>query len=211
VLVTAGPTFERIDPVRFIGNHSSGKMGYALAEELANQGAKVILISGPVSISTKNTNIQRINVESAAQMLAQCESWFPQCNAAIMCAAVADYTPISVENQKVKRKKENYTIELQPTTDIAARLGQLKNSNQWLVGFALETNDEVQNAHGKLMRKNLDFIVLNSLNDAGAGFRTDTNKITIIDKHTKTTNFELKSKTEVAKDIVDYMTTLMNL
>jgi phosphopantothenoylcysteine synthetase/decarboxylase len=186
-------------------------MGFALAEELANQGAHVVLIAGPVSITTQNPNIQRINIESAAQMLDQCDTWFPQCHAAIMCAAVADYTPVLTENQKVKRTKENYHIELKPTSDIAARMGQLKQANQFLVGFALETNDELQNAHGKLMRKNLDFIVLNSLNDTGAGFKTDTNKITIIDKHTKTTNFELKSKTEVAKDIVDYMTAQMGL
>lgn len=204
-MVTAGPTFEKIDPVRFIGNHSSGKMGFAIAEELADQGATVILVAGPVSLSTQNSNIKRIDIFSAQEMLSVCEEYFPKSDGAVMCAAVADFTPVTMETHKIKRKKENYTIELKPTSDIAARMGQMKQDSQILVGFALETNDEIQNAHGKLTRKNLDFIVLNSLNDPGAGFRTDTNKITIIDKHNKTTKFELKPKKDVAKDIVDYI------
>lgn len=185
-------------------------MGFAIAEELANQGANVILIAGPVSLSTQNPNITRIDIFSAQEMFAACEANFPQCDGAVMCAAVADFTPVNMETHKIKRKKENYTIELKPTSDIAARMGEMKQDNQVLVGFALETNNEMQNAQGKLARKNLDFIVLNSLNDKGAGFRTDTNKITIIDKHNKTTNFELKPKSEVAKDIVDYIVAMSN-
>ena len=186
-------------------------MGFALAETLAQQGAHVILITGPVSITTKSKKIQRINVTSANEMLEQCEQYFSNCDGAIMCAAVADYTPVITELQKVKRKKENYTIELRPTTDIAATLGTKKQPQQILVGFALETNDEMNHALDKMIRKNLDFIVLNSLNDLGAGFKTDTNKITIIDKNNKSTFFELKPKDEVATDIVDYMITMMKL
>jgi phosphopantothenoylcysteine decarboxylase/phosphopantothenate--cysteine ligase len=202
-LVTAGPTFEKIDPVRFIGNFSSGKMGYAIAEELADCGAEVILISGPVSIATNKSNIQVIHVQTAAEMYAQCLSKFPVCDGAVMCAAVADFTPAKVENKKTKRGKENWNLELRPTKDIAVKLGELKTSKQILVGFALETNDEINNATKKLESKNLDFIVLNSLNEKGAGFQVDTNKITIIDKSNNQQVFELKSKKEVAVDIVD--------
>lgn len=209
-LVTAGPTFEKIDPVRFIGNYSSGKMGYALAEELANNGAKVILVSGPVSVSTKNTNIKVISVESASEMYSESMSNFPNCDGAIMCAAVSDFTPVYAENKKTKRGKENWNLELQPTKDIAASLGEVKTENQMLVGFALETNDEIENAQKKLEKKNLDFIVLNSLNEKGAGFQVDTNKITIIDKGNNQQVFELKSKKKVAADIVEKVIALLN-
>uniref|UniRef100_UPI003216E8FE bifunctional phosphopantothenoylcysteine decarboxylase/phosphopantothenate--cysteine ligase CoaBC n=1 Tax=uncultured Draconibacterium sp. TaxID=1573823 RepID=UPI003216E8FE len=202
-LVTAGPTFEKIDPVRFIGNYSSGKMGYAIAEELADEGAKVTLVSGPVSVSAKNSNIHVVPVESAAEMYAEAVSAFQNCDGAIMCAAVADFTPVINQTEKTKRGKENWSIELEPTKDIAAELGRLKTKNQLLVGFALETNNELENAQKKLEKKNLDFIVLNSLNDKGAGFGVDTNKITIVDRNNKLQNFELKSKKEVAKDIVE--------
>ncbi len=201
-LVTAGPTFERIDPVRFIGNYSSGKMGYAIAEQLAAQGAQVTLVSGPVSVTTQKKGIKVISVESAAEMFAESTKHFPICDGAVMCAAVADFTPAVKEEQKTKRGKDNWSIELQPTKDIAAELGRMKSAKQLLAGFALETNNELENAQRKLTNKNLDFIVLNSLNDKGAGFGGDTNKITIIDKDNKREDFELKIKTEVAKDIV---------
>ncbi len=207
-LVTAGPTFEKIDPVRFIGNYSSGKMGYAIAEELAENGAKVILVSGPVSISTKKSGIKVVFVQSASEMYAESISKFADCDGAIMCAAVADFTPVKTENRKTKRGKENWNIELRPTKDIAATLGETKKNNQILVGFALETNDEIVNARKKLEKKNLDFIVLNSLNEKGAGFQVDTNKITIIDKSNNQQNFELKSKKEVAVDIVQEVISL---
>lgn len=202
-LVTAGPTFEKIDPVRFIGNYSSGKMGYAIAEQLAAQGANVILISGPVGISALNPKIKVINVESADEMFAESLVHFPKSDGAVLCAAVADYTPIQVENEKIKRAKSNWTLELKPTRDIAQTLGDVKTDNQILAGFALETSDEIENAQKKLAKKNLDFIVLNSLNDKGAGFQVDTNKITIIGKDNNQQFFELKSKKEVAVDIVE--------
>ena len=202
-LVSAGPTYEKIDPVRFIGNYSSGKMGYAIAEELAARGAKVLLVSGPVSLTIQNNDIQVIPVESAAEMYDECMRWFPTCDGAVMSAAVADFTPVSPESQKTKRGKSLWNIELQPTRDIAGALGKMKSDKQLLAGFALETNDELENARHKLQKKNLDFIVLNSLNDAGAGFRVDTNKITIIDKNNNQQTFELKSKREVAADIVE--------
>ena len=208
-LVTAGPTFEKIDPVRFIGNYSSGKMGYAIAEVLADCGAKVILVSGPVSISTKKNNIHVVDVETAAEMYAECLSQFPNCDGAVMCAAVADFAPAKVENKKTKSGKKNWNLELQPTNDIAAKLGNLKSEKQILVGFALETNDEMANAKKKLERKNLDFIVLNSLKEKGAGFQVDTNKITIIDKNNNQQFFELKTKKEVAVDIVDCIKSIM--
>ena len=207
-LVTAGPTHEKIDPVRFIGNHSSGKMGYAIANELADEGARVILISGPVNISTQKENIEVISVESAEEMYAASLANFSVCDGAVMCAAVADFTPVSCETQKAKRGNENWLLELKPTLDIAAALGKIKTNNQILAGFALETNDEIQNARQKLQKKNLDFIVLNSLNEQGAGFKTDTNKITIIDKYDNTQLFELKSKKEVARDIVEKIITI---
>ncbi|WP_317126926.1 phosphopantothenoylcysteine decarboxylase [Mariniphaga sediminis] len=205
ILVTAGPTFEKLDPVRFLGNYSSGKMGYAIAEELARQGAKVVLVSGPVAVSTRKEGIEVLPVESAAEMYQACVTHFPHCDGAVMAAAVADFTPANPDSQKTKRGKKNLTIELQPTKDIAAALGQMKKARQLLVGFALETTDELANAQKKLEKKNLDFIVLNSLNDKGAGFGGDTNKITLLGKNNRRKAFELKSKKEVAADIVEMM------
>ncbi len=207
-LVTAGPTHEKIDPVRFIGNHSSGKMGYAIAEELADHGARVFLISGPVNLSVSHRNIEVLHVKSAQEMFEQSVKTFPKCDGAVMCAAVADFTPVHKTDEKTKRGKENWNIELEPTKDIAAKLGQLKTKEQLLVGFALETNNELNNARQKLEKKNLDFIVLNSLKDEGAGFGVDTNKITIIEKDNKISTFELKTKKEVAADIVEKMIVL---
>ena len=204
VLVTAGPTFEKIDPVRFIGNYSSGKMGYAIAEEAARRGAMVTLISGPVSITTNVQNINVIKVESAQEMYDYCISSFPICDFAIMSAAVADYAPIEYCDKKIKREKDDIpTIRLKKNPDIAAKLGSIKKDGQMLIGFALETNNEENNAINKLHRKNLDMIILNSLQDSGAGFGTNTNKITIYTKQEEKIEFPLKSKIEVAKDIID--------
>lgn len=208
VMITAGPTYEKIDPVRFIGNYSSGKMGYALAECCAERGAEVTLISGPVSITTKHPNIRTISVESAEEMYQTATSEFGSSDAAILCAAVADFTPEVKAEQKIKREKDDLIIKLKPTKDIAAALGKLKKDHQVMVGFALETNDEVEHAKGKLERKNLDFIVLNSLNDKGAGFRHDTNKITIIDKE-NVIEFQLKNKKEVATDIINHLAEIL--
>jgi phosphopantothenoylcysteine decarboxylase/phosphopantothenate--cysteine ligase len=202
VMITAGPTFEKIDPVRFVGNYSSGKMGFALAEECAERGAEVTLVAGPVQMKCRSSRIRRIDVESAEEMYAASTENFPQMDAAILCAAVADFTPEHRADVKIKREKENLTLSLKPTQDIAAALGKMKAKGQKLVGFALETTDEHNNAEGKLRRKNLDFIVLNSLNDNGAGFRCDTNKISIIDAN-GTTDYPLKPKSEVAHDIID--------
>lgn len=212
ILVTTGPTYEKIDPVRFIGNYSSGKMGLALAEECASRGAKVILVSGPVQHATRFPMYRCHHVESAAEMYDATISSFAEADAAILSAAVADYTPEHVADEKIKREKTgNITLALKPTQDIAAQLGKMKgqsNARKILVGFALETANEVQNAEEKLTRKNLDFIVLNSLNDKGAGFRYDTNKISIID-HQGKIDYPLKSKTEVAGDIVNHLAALL--
>lgn len=204
IMVTTGPTYEKIDPVRFIGNYSSGKMGFAIADECASRGAKVILISGPVDQTQTYTNIRRHDVESASQMYAAATCFFPTADAAILSAAVADFTPLQQSDMKIKRSRDNkpLTLELQPTEDIAAALGHTKTERQVLVGFALETDNELYNAGDKLKRKNLDFIVLNSLNDKGAGFRHDTNKISIISREDQV-EYPLKSKAEVAVDIVD--------
>lgn len=204
VLITAGPTYEKIDPVRFIGNYSSGKMGFALAEECARRGAQVELVCGPVSSSMQaaHPGVHRIDVESAKEMHEACLSFFPSMDAAILCAAVADFAPETVAERKIKRTGDDMLIRLKPNPDIAASLGQIKEKHQTLVGFALETHDEEAHAQDKMKRKNFDFIVLNSLNDEGAGFRTDTNKISIISQTGKE-DFPLKSKQEVAKDIVD--------
>lgn len=202
VLITAGPTYEKIDPVRFIGNYSSGKMGYALAEECAERGAEVELVSGPVSINLNRANIHITKVESAAQMYAAAVNAFPKTDIAILCAAVADFTPRETKDVKIKREKGDMAIQLVPTKDIAAELGRMKKESQFMVGFALETNDETNNAINKLKAKKLDFIVLNSLNDKGAGFSVDTNKITIISDTSKY-EYSLKPKREVAKDIID--------
>lgn len=203
ILITAGPTYERIDPVRFIGNYSTGKMGFAIAETCADAGHEVILIAGPVSLKTINKNIKRIDVESAEQMYRAVMSNFPETDGAILCAAVADFTPISVADKKLKRTGDNLVIELRSTQDIAANVGKAKRDNQFLVGFALETNDEENHALDKMRRKNLDFIVLNSLNDKNACFGYDTNKITILKKSGEKIHFDLKPKTEVAKDILN--------
>jgi phosphopantothenoylcysteine decarboxylase/phosphopantothenate--cysteine ligase len=208
-IVTAGPTFEKIDPVRFIGNYSSGKMGYAIAEELADCGANVILVSGPVSVSTSKKNIEVIQVESAAEMYAECINRFPGVDGAIMNAAVADFTPEIVEDKKTKRGSTHWELKLKPTQDIAKKLGELKKVHQVLIGFALETSNEELNAVNKLISKNLDFIVLNSLNDKGAGFGVNTNKIAIIDKDNNREDFELKHKKEVAHDIVQKLISIM--
>lgn len=202
ILITAGPTYEKIDPVRFIGNYSSGKMGFALAEECAARGAEVTLVTGPVSL-TISPNIRRIDVDSAEEMYQASVAAFSDMDAAILCAAVADYRVKEQATQKIKRTGDDLNIELVPNKDIAASLGKLKTANQQLIGFALETNDEESNALSKMERKNLDFIVLNSLNDAGAGFQYDTNKITILSRSGAREDFSLKSKTEVAKDIID--------
>lgn len=210
VLITAGPTYEKIDPVRFIGNYSSGKMGFALAEECAKRGAHVELVCGPVSstIKTASDNIHRTDVESAHEMHEACLRVFPSADAAILCAAVADFAPETVADKKIKRTGDDMVIRLKPNPDIAAALGKDKQKHQTMIGFALETDDEETNAQAKLKKKNFDFIVLNSLRDKGAGFRTDTNKIAIIDSDGRT-DFPLKTKTEVAVDIVDNLVETM--
>lgn len=210
IVITAGPTYEKIDPVRFIGNYSSGKMGFALAEVCAEQGADVTLIAGPVSLKTVHPNIHRIDVESAEEMYQAAVAAFPDADAGILCAAVADYRPEIQATEKIKREsKGEMMLHLVPNKDIAASLGCMKREGQVLVGFALETENETQYAEGKLKRKNLDFIVMNSLRDAGAGFRTDTNKITIIDSKGEVTAYPLKSKQEVATDIVNKLASFL--
>lgn len=211
ILITAGPTYEKIDPVRFIGNYSSGKMGFAIADECSSRGAQVILVSGPVQQRTHYPVTMWHNVESAEEMFEATVGLFGKADAVIMTAAVADYMPDRVADKKMKREKTGeVTLNLKPTQDIAAHVGEMKKQfpRKVLVGFALETNDEQHNAEDKLRRKNLDFIVLNSLNDAGAGFRCDTNKISIIDRE-GTTEYPLKSKKEVAADIVDRLALLL--
>ncbi len=204
IMITAGPTYEKIDPVRFIGNYSSGKMGYALAECCARRGADVVLISGPVSQKTSHPSIRRVDVESAEEMYRSALKEFPSCTAAILAAAVADFTPETAAEEKIRREGDELTLKLKPTQDIAAMLGKMKEDGQTLVGFALETHHEKEHAQEKLRRKNLDFIVLNSLRDEGAGFRHDTNKITILTSMEEYT-FPLKSKEEVAMDIIDQL------
>ena len=205
ILITAGPTYEKIDPVRFIGNYSSGKMGFGLAEVCAERGANVTLVSGPVQLRISHPHIKRIDVESAEEMYEASMQAFENCDAAILCAAVADFTPASASSEKIKRGKDSLTLELQPTRDIAAALGERKSEKQVLVGFALETNDETVNACLKMERKNLDMIVLNSLNDKGAGFRSDTNKVTIFERSGAVNTYPLKDKSEVAADIIDVL------
>ncbi len=201
ILVTAGPTYEAIDPVRFIGNYSSGKMGFAIAEEAAQRGAEVTLIAGPVQLTTTHPNITRIDVKSAQEMCDAALRVFPTMDAAILSAAVADFTPVKKYDQKIK-EKQSLTIELKPNPDIAQELGKQKTSKQVVAGFALETNDEFAHAQKKLERKNFDFIVLNSLADKGAGFGYDTNKVSIIKRNGDVLDFDLKPKKEVAKDII---------
>lgn len=210
IVITAGPTYEKIDPVRFIGNYSSGKMGYALAKACADRGAQVVLISGPVAETIEHPNVTRVNVESADQMYDATMTAFSDADAAILCAAVADYRPAEQKMKKIKRESTGgLTLELIPNKDIAASLGAIKKKNQVLVGFALETNDEEKQAQDKLKRKNLDFIVLNSLNVEGAGFRCDTNKVSLIDATGIVSDIPLKPKEEVARDIVEKLATLL--
>ncbi|MDR1847470.1 MAG: bifunctional phosphopantothenoylcysteine decarboxylase/phosphopantothenate--cysteine ligase CoaBC [Bacteroidales bacterium] len=206
VLVTAGATYEKIDAVRFIGNYSSGKMGFALAQRLADSGAKVKLIAAnTTAVLVPNPNIEVITTKTAEEMYVASMEVFPLCDAAILAAAVADYTPTQVADNKIKKSNQSLTIELKPTKDILASLGKIKTNKQVLTGFALETENEIENAKKKLKQKNLDFIVLNSLNDKGAGFSHDTNKITIIDKSGEIITFPLKTKKEVAADIVQHL------
>lgn len=202
IMITAGPTYEKIDPVRFIGNYSSGKMGFALAEECARRGAEVTLIAGPVNVQCTMNNVQRIDVESCQQMHDAAIENFPQMDAAILCAAVADFRPAEVAAQKIKRVGQTMDIHLVPNPDIAAELGRMKRADQVMVGFALETNDEQQNAQHKLEKKNLDFIVLNSLRNEGTCFKSDENQVSIISRDAKH-DYEKKPKADVARDIID--------
>ena len=204
VLITAGPTYEAIDPVRFIGNHSSGKMGYAIAETAAKLGAEVVLVSGPVSLSLNHSLVEVISVTSAEEMYQAARNHFASCDIAILSAAVADYRPKDVASEKIKKNDATLTIQLEKTQDILKSLGEIKE-HQFLTGFALETQNELENAKSKLKKKNLDLIVLNSLKDKGAGFKADTNKVTLIDKHNKVEAFAVKPKTEVANDILQYI------
>lgn len=208
IIITAGPTYEKIDPVRFIGNYSSGKMGFALAEECARRGGEVTMIVGPVALKTTHSSIRRIDVENCEQMYKAAISAFPEYDAAILCAAVADFRPASMADKKIKREGDDLIIRLQPTHDIAAALGKIKKSNQVLAGFALETNDEEANAEEKMKRKNFDFIVLNSLRNEGTCFGSNDNQITIINKTEKKV-FGKKSKTEVAHDIIEELSFLL--
>ncbi|MGB8703966.1 MAG: bifunctional phosphopantothenoylcysteine decarboxylase/phosphopantothenate--cysteine ligase CoaBC [Gillisia sp.] len=209
VLITAGPTYEAIDPVRFIGNHSSGKMGFELAKAALQKGAEVILVSGPTSLEISGRDLKLVSVTSAAEMYDAVQQYFSEADVVIAAAAVSDYRPRIVAAQKMKKKEHSLSIELEPTVDILASLGAQK-THQKLIGFALETNNELDNAKQKLKRKNLDFIVLNSLQDKGAGFKKDTNKITIITEREEVKEFELKPKPEVAKDIIDEVIALFH-
>ena len=209
LLINAGPTREPLDPVRYISNYSSGKMGIALAEAAAEYGASVELVLGPVNITPSNKSLKIINVTSAKSMADECISRFPGCDIAILSAAVADFTASEVKRKKIKKDGNEMVLKLKPTTDIAEALGKTKKKTQLLVGFALETNHELENAKKKLLRKNLDIVVLNSLKDSGAGFGLDTNKITIIDRNNNIDKFELKSKEEAAKDILNKIVSMI--
>lgn len=207
ILITAGPTYEKIDPVRFIGNYSSGKMGFALAEECSRRGAKVVLVAGPVSL-TCSESIQRVDVESCKEMYEAAVGEFPNCDAAILCAAVADFRPETIAEQKIKRVGDDLLLKLKPTQDIAATIGSMKGEGQRIVAFALETNEEESNAQRKLEKKNADFIVLNSTRIPGTTFQTDDNQITIINKEGKK-SYAKKPKTEVARDIIDELVSIL--
>lgn len=207
LLITAGPTYEAIDPVRFIGNYSSGKMGYAIAEEAANAGAEVTLVSGPTHLTIDHSLVKRVSVRSGQEMYEACKDVYQDMDVSIFAAAVADYAPKDIADQKIKKAGEAMTVELGKTIDIAKTLGAEKTNKQLNIGFALETNDELDNAKEKIASKNFDLIVLNSLQDSGAGFGHDTNKISIIDKANNIEHFELKTKKEVAKDIVNAIIT----
>jgi phosphopantothenoylcysteine decarboxylase/phosphopantothenate--cysteine ligase len=209
ILITAGPTYEKIDPVRYIGNYSSGKMGFALAEACAQRGAVVTLVTGPVTMSTYHKGIERINVESAEEMHKIVTSKFSEVDGAILCAAVADFSPVKSADSKIKREKDNLILELKPTKDIAATVGAMKKPEQFIVGFALETDNEEENAIKKMERKNFDFIVLNSLHDPNSCFGFDTNKVTILHRSGLKKAFELKSKLDVADDILKEINTLI--
>jgi phosphopantothenoylcysteine decarboxylase/phosphopantothenate--cysteine ligase len=209
ILINAGPTREPLDPVRFLSNYSSGKMGIALAEAASEYGARVELVLGPVGITPESRAVKIVNVTSAESMAAECISRFPYCDIAILSAAVADFTPEKIRDKKIKKDSNELIIKLIPTTDIAATLGKIKKSSQILAGFALETNNEKENAVEKLIRKNLDIIILNSLNDSGAGFGHDTNMITIFDRNNNIDKFELKSKKEAARDILNKIVSMI--
>ena len=205
VLITAGPTYESIDPVRFIGNHSSGKMGFALAEKCLERGAEVVLITGPTICELTHQNLERIDVFSAREMLAATQQHFPNCTGGIFSAAVADYRPKNIASQKIKKSDEDMTVEMIKNPDIIKTIGESKKKEHWLVGFALETSNAIENGTKKLKAKNLDLIVINTLEDKGAGFGHDTNKVTLLDKNNKTLKFELQLKKDVADNILDYL------
>lgn len=205
VLITAGPTYEAIDPVRFIGNHSSGKMGFAIAEECLDRGAEVVLITGPTQLKLHHKNLNRINIKSAQDLLEATMEHFASCSGGIFAAAVADYRPKTQAQEKIKKNSDEMIIEMVKNPDILQSAGKIKTENQWLIGFALETNDAVKHGAEKLKKKNLDIIVINSLEDKGAGFGHDTNKVTLLDANNKTTKFELSSKKVVASNIIDYL------
>jgi len=209
VLINAGPTREPIDPVRFISNYSSGRMGIALADTATDYGADVTLVLGPAEIVPENSSVRVIKVTTAESMASECISRFHDCDIAILSAAVADYTPVRVEGKKISKDKNEFTLSMKPTTDIAETLGRMKKGSQFLAGFALETDNEIKNATAKLKRKNLDIIVLNSLREKGAGFGYDTNKITVIDKYNNIDKFELKSKANAARDILDKIVSMI--
>lgn len=210
IVITAGPTYEKIDPVRFIGNYSSGKMGFSLARVCAERGARVVLVTGPVTLPTPCASIRRIDVETAEEMYCAVVAEYADADAAICCAAVADYAPAEYHETKMKRNADDLTIVLKPNKDIAAELGKIKRDGQRLVGFALETDHEAENAQAKMQRKNFDFIVLNSLRDSGAGFRGDTNKVTIWHRDGHSVEYPVKSKLEVAADIIDALTACLD-
>jgi phosphopantothenoylcysteine decarboxylase / phosphopantothenate---cysteine ligase len=209
VLITAGPTREAIDPVRYISNHSSGKMGYAIAEQFLNQGAEVFLVSGPVNIELNHHNLREVKVNSASEMYLACCHFFEEVDIAVFAAAVADYRPAKIAEQKIKKDEPSFTISLVKNIDIAYEFGKVKAIDQLSVGFALETNDELAHAQEKLQRKNFDMVVLNSMNDANATFGYDTNKITVVKKDLQPKEFSLKPKADVAKDIVKEISTLL--
>jgi phosphopantothenoylcysteine decarboxylase/phosphopantothenate--cysteine ligase len=204
ILVTAGPTYEPLDPVRFIGNYSTGKMGIAIADEFAQRGNEVVLVKGPTPLHASHASVKEVKVQTAAQMFKACAQYFMQSDVIVFAAAVADYTPVLTSTLKIKKKEETFCLEMTKTKDIAAELGKQKTPQQIVVGFALETDNELQNAIEKLHKKNMDFIVLNSMQHKGAGFGHDTNMVTFIDKNGNVTKFDLKPKAEVAKDIADY-------
>ncbi|MEX1191431.1 MAG: bifunctional phosphopantothenoylcysteine decarboxylase/phosphopantothenate--cysteine ligase CoaBC [Brumimicrobium sp.] len=206
IIITAGPTYESIDPVRFIGNHSSGKMGYEIAKACLNRGAEVILVSGPTQCKLSHKNLQIINIQSAEDMLSEVQKHFNNCDGGIFAAAVSDYRPVEIADKKIKKSDEQITLTLQKNPDILFWAGQQKKTQQWLIGFALETNDAIKNASIKLKKKNLDAIIVNTLEDKGAGFGHDTNKITILDKYNNSTNFKLTSKKKVADNILAFIT-----